>query len=1435
MWYVCARHGNAGRISCFLSVLFLFLAEYSAVASQESPQSFTFQGQLLNSSGTAAATGTIGLTLDIYDPSGLCLLYEESQTGINLTESQGLFSVAVGSATGASKRTTNDPGLSMAQVFANSGAQTRASASANCTAGYTPVPGDARTLRVTLVPQSGSPITLSPDQIIDSAPQANVAETLQGTGPTGFVQISGNTGAYTAAKAGLDALLGTGTSGVVDASAYHTHDGRYVQIGTTPQNVGSGGWYTSGVGGTGVSAAPTGTQFEVMSSGTTTVGEIIKAGSSQTGDLLDIESNSGTVLSSFSSTGALTTPGIQTGSGGLQLAASTYLGLGNFPTPPASCSTAGQIWYSGGSVQYCNDSNTVETLGTSGAGLQSLNGQTGNTQTFGTPTSAGTGFGWTSASNVHTLNIPMAATGTVTAGLLSNADYTTFSGKVGGGASLSHTGTLPQVSGSGTITEATGFAVGQTAGVTNLTVTAGASQSTNDLADWKATGGSSTLYSLNSSGTPSATTDLATKSFVSGAVSTATSGYLPLGGGTMTGPLVVPANGLTAGTNQLVLSGGNVGIGTTSPIAQFSVALPSGTGLSGGSGTYGGFFYTPGQAGVLIGHSNSKGLIQSASDDLSSSKPLQINPQGGSVCIGASCALNTLDVVGQMAIGSYAGNNTAPTNGLIVSGSVGIGTTSPAAALDVNGGIDIAGTNGISYPSSDSTAGGSIAIGVSALASQSTSAAYRNTVIGYQALSASGMTTGSTQNTAIGYQALQNDASGTQNTVIGYQAGQAHNAANGTNGSGNTIIGVQAFRNGAGGSNVAIGAGAMGNAGSNASYNNVVGTGSGGSITGGRNEVLGTGAAGNLGSGGSNVIIGDSVANSTLTTGSNNILIGTSSSVDTPASNTSNFIDIGNVIFATGATGTLSSPAGNVGIGTTSPGAGLDVAVAGAASTPGVQVNGAWFTTGTGSTNTPQLLVEPSGTSSSTWSTQGTGLGVNAASGFSGNLIDLQVNGSSVFSVSSNGTITGTLSNASVDWAAPGTIGGTTPAAAAFTTVTDTGYTQSTGNFAMSGTGNFTTGTGTVSLNGATTVAANQNLTMASGTGQFAQTYTGTSNAAAITANSLGSGTAALTIGSSSTSGTVYGIKSSLTGAATTNVAGYFSATGATNNYGLLVPSGNVGIGTTSPDAPFVVIGATATDYGTGEPVTGVFKGSSAGTVHLVVDNTNGSSFSNEIDFESNGAQKWTVYNDSPSNGTQDFSIYDSVANKTRLFINPAGNVGIGTTNPGAALDLGSASVTAGFLPPSAAGAAPITVGMEAFDTTAKQPVFGDGSVTHHIDPTRTISFQFGTPGGSAINTGVLGYMTIPFACTITGWSIQVDTGTATIKTLKVATGTAIPTLASNSISTSGISISSGTVEQSTTVSDFTTTAVSKNDIVAADLTAVSGAGYINFQLACVE
>lgn len=112
----------------------------------------------------------------------------------------------------------------------------------------------------------------------------------------------------------------------------------------------------------------------------------------------------------------------------------------------------------------------------------------------------------------------------------------------------------------------------------------------------------------------------------------------------------------------------------------------------------------------------------------------------------------------------------------------------------------------------------------------------------------------------------------------------------------------------------------------------------------------------------------------------------------------------------------------------------------------------------------------------------------------------------------------------------------------------------------------------------------------------------------------------------------------------------------------------------------------------------------------------------------------------------------------------------------------------------------------------------------------RTIGAGF---AGATPSLGQVGsYVTVPYACTITAVNITVNSGTLTFKVWKVATGTAAPT-SSNSINTSGISISTGTNLRTTTLTDFTTTTVAANDIIAFEITAVSGAtiGSVSLEL----
>lgn len=63
--------------------------------------------------------------------------------------------------------------------------------------------------------------------------------------------------------------------------------------------------------------------------------------------------------------------------------------------------------------------------------------------------------------------------------------------------------------------------------------------------------------------------------------------YVKKGGDSMTGALVLPANGLTVGTNQLAVSAGKVGIGTAAPAEVLDVAGNVRVLGTGGTGIYG--------------------------------------------------------------------------------------------------------------------------------------------------------------------------------------------------------------------------------------------------------------------------------------------------------------------------------------------------------------------------------------------------------------------------------------------------------------------------------------------------------------------------------------------------------------------------------------------------------------------------------------------------------------------------------------------------------------------------------------------------------------------------------------------------------------------------------------------------------------------------------
>lgn len=210
----------------------------------------------------------------------------------------------------------------------------------------------------------------------------------------------------------------------------------------------------------------------------------------------------------------------------------------------------------------------------------------------------------------------------------------------------------------------------------------------------------------------------------------------------------------------------------------------------------------------------------------------------------------------------------------------------------------------------------------------------------------------------------------------------------------------------------------------------------------------------------------------------------------------------------------------------------------GATNAAPLYANGTWFTGG-GTTNTkPQLLIEPAGTTTTAWSNAGTGIGANAPAAFAGNLMDLQVNGVSQFSVSAAGAIIGTL-----PWNSLSAPTGNAAIAMAARTTNFTWDTATTGNQWVLSSNSLSSG-----------VLSTVNCTSTAANGNTQQSFRVTNSGA-----------------NANTTQTTYAatFHNTKTGTASVDVAALFNAVNGDTNYGIIVQAGDVGFQTNTPVATF--------------------------------------------------------------------------------------------------------------------------------------------------------------------------------------------------------------------------------------------------------------------------
>jgi len=104
--------------------------------------------------------------------------------------------------------------------------------------------------------------------------------------------------------------------------------------------------------------------------------------------------------------------------------------------------------------------------------------------------------------------------------------------------------------------------------------------------------------------------------------------------------------------------------------------------------------------------------------------------------------------------------------------------------------------------------------------------------------------------------------------------------------------------------------------------------------------------------------------------------------------------------------------------------------------------------------------------------------------------------------------------------------------------------------------------------------------------------------------------------------------------------------------------------------------------------------------------------------------------------------------------------------------------------------------------------------------------------GGAVLPINTVGYARVPYACTITGWSIIADAGTGTFDIWAIASGVALPTNANTITAAAEPALAIGNAIRSNAIPGWTT-AIAADDIVGVNVDAAAAMTWAQVMIVC--